>query len=100
LLPTLTPLFPYTTLFRSTGRRWHDGDDSQGGRAGRKDGVVHPVLHGRSLDDPALPLRPADEPGVESDDAAGPGVAGMRAVRQALDRKSTRLNSSHRTISY
>src|SRR5438876_7653109 len=56
--PPRSTLFPYTTLFRSRGRRDRD--------AGRKD-------------------RAGDE---------------IRAVFSPRDRKSTRLNSSHPSISY
>ena len=38
--------------------------------------VLHPVLHADPLDDPALPLRPADGPGVEGADPAGAGQPG------------------------
>src|SRR3712207_7078583 len=67
--PPRSTLFPYTTLFRSTGEA---------------------VRHHRSLED-------------------GQGAAGERYCRpsrwhgqqaQRVDRKSTRLNSSHANISY
>src|SRR3712207_7797024 len=70
--PPRSTLFPYTTLFRS-------GGGHQGWREGRRD------------------------PG------AGAGGEGLRRLRGAarerrrrrhLDRKSTRLNSSHANISY
>src|SRR3712207_7071391 len=85
--PPRSTLFPYTTLFRSGGDR-------------------HPAH-------PAQPRR-GDEPGQVGDGAAadadhdvGTGEAGV-AERvpaaggdlDALDRKSTRLNSSHANISY
>src|SRR3712207_8853984 len=72
--PPRSTLFPYTTLFRSPG------------------GV--PVrCPGRRL--------PESRGGVR---AAGPGGDGVRRGgahhRPAVDRKSTRLNSSHANISY
>src|SRR5207248_9676032 len=62
--PPRSPLFPYTTLFRSRA-------------------ALHP---GDSV--------------VEQVEPAGADLAGQAAVADQLDRKSTRLNSSHRTISY
>src|SRR5437762_9645320 len=85
--PPRSPLFPYTTLFRSTGRRDGGGGaglDRPGGDRARPDGGPddrHDVLLGD------LPL------GV----AARPVVVVHPTAR---DRKSTRLNSSHRCISY
>src|SRR5690242_21114070 len=80
--PPRSPLFPYTTLFRSVPGR----------------GVVMEVGRG---------------PGVIGDDRLAregwrrpaehrPGEAGRWRRRQAStrDRKSTRLNSSHMSISY
>src|SRR5258707_8773367 len=72
--PPRSTLFPYTTLFRS-----HSFDDQvqevhlQGHHRG---GRRHPVVEGEPPFDPAE--------GIEDD----------------LDRKSTRLNSSHANISY
>src|SRR3712207_8882847 len=76
--PPRSTLFPYTTLFRSAGRGPVDG--RRAGDAGRR------AAHGR-------------------------GGAGMRCrgwqqeaallmLENNLDRKSTRLNSSHANISY
>src|SRR5437763_9899690 len=69
--PPRSPLFPYTTLFRSSARPtappcW-PAAPCRGGRA----------------------VRPPPPP---------PGAGGP--ARRAGDRKSTRLNSSHRCISY
>src|SRR6516225_3268211 len=60
--PPRSPLFPYTTLFRSLHERWRS---KQGPRA----------RHNRAT-------------------LSRPGK------RRAIDRKSTRLNSSHMSISY
>src|SRR5947207_10545198 len=72
LLPPRSTLFPYTTLFRS----------------------VPPVTSASII--VSTPLRPARSGG-------GPrrGAPRLRsACRYSLDRKSTRLNSSHTVISY
>src|SRR3712207_8071638 len=75
--PPRSTLFPYTTLFRSAEpepveqcRHTHGGDDPAAATA-----------HGRL-------------------GAARAGVAEGEAGAQRLDRKSTRLNSSHANISY
>src|SRR3712207_8016055 len=76
--PPISTLFPYTTLFRSRGRR----GESQ--RTGDPDG--RPVLGVDVRDEPVHAAVP--QPG---DHGAG---------RLLQDRKSTRLNSSHANISY
>src|SRR5690349_21991334 len=81
LRPPSSPLFPYTTLFRSAVAP-DDGHADGRGRAadrGARARAQHVVQH-------VLP-------------AAVGGGAGGRAQRRA-DRKSTRLNSSHVEISY
>src|SRR2546422_7056917 len=72
--PPRSTLFPYTTLFRS---------DAYGvfGGAVHID-LGHAVNHGQALRDERL------------------GVLVQRGQRQRVDRKSTRLNSSHGYISY
>src|SRR3712207_8413503 len=79
--PPRSTLFPYTTLFRS-GR--------QGGGVLRGD---------EQAGDPVLDEL-GDAPGAGADhrDAAGLGLEQRPA--EGLDRKSTRLNSSHANISY
>src|SRR2546421_10936512 len=69
--PPRSTLFPYTTLFRSHGE---DGDDAR----------VRELGGGPGFAQEALPFG-----GLE-------GPLG----REQLDRKSTRLNSSHDQISY
>src|SRR5690348_17971693 len=74
--PPRSTLFPYTTLFRSV-----------------------PVRE-RGRPDPRLGARRngCDRPGLGSErDLQGPGDPEREALR---DRKSTRLNSSHPSISY
>src|SRR5438094_4849662 len=72
--PPLSTLFPYTTLFRSR----------VAGNQGRHGGAVGVQVRNRV---PAGELRRHKR------------VLG-RHERDGADRKSTRLNSSHRTISY
>src|SRR3712207_8957931 len=95
--PPISTLFPYTTLFRSVeGHVLHAGD--------RVDEPAEPGVEGRAaaLDEPV---------GVEQHRRTGGQcrvVLGARRarldpeqpVRLALDRQSTRLKSSHATISY
>src|SRR3712207_7891681 len=84
--PPRSTLFPYTTLFRS-GPGAVGVDADRGPRAHRVANRGHPVGVVRQ---PDLEL----EAGV----AAANPLAGVR--RELLDRKSTRLNSSHANISY
>src|SRR3712207_8255553 len=88
--PPRSTLFPYTTLFRS-------------GIALRDD-LDRPV---RPVRDPPLQaqlgrLARDEEPEPDSLDAAADrGLQALAVTRHAaLDRKSTRLNSSHANISY
>src|SRR3712207_7727312 len=69
--PPRSTLFPYTTLFRSAGRGRHRHRQDQDAPVARRAAL------GRG----------------------GPGVRRRRQGRP-LDRKSTRLNSSHANISY
>src|SRR3712207_7424937 len=81
--PPRSTLFPYTTLFRSrvppTGAAPDDPDLPVAGRLG-----AQPV-HGRFAVGRHLRVRHA---------------ASLAVLRRDLDRKSTRLNSSHANISY
>src|SRR5256885_13248474 len=81
--PPRSTLFPYTTLFRSL----------QAGRRRRRP----PAVRRRRV--AALPLRrePADPGGTHRAERA---VVPGRLPGAVLDRKSTRLNSSHLVISY
>src|SRR5256885_9632878 len=85
--PPRSTLFPYTTLFRSRRADGAGGEShQQGGGQEREDGRRRGG-HGFSF----------------AADCAGPGEArsaGGSAGRLGLDRKSTRLNSSHLVISY
>src|SRR5437588_7691706 len=77
--PPRSTLFPYTTLFRSEGGRLADRARSIAGNAGPQRRLG--PRHGR----PRRYHRPA---------------ARRASPTAALDRKSTRLNSSHTVISY
>src|SRR5437763_13525353 len=72
--PPRSTLFPYTTLFRSSAA---DSDHAQRTHAARSTAVMFPGTH--------------------SVDSIG---CAPRKSSPAKDRKSTRLNSSHRCISY
>src|SRR5258708_18280011 len=81
--PPRSTLFPYTTLFRSAARQREKGPAPQGGR---------PLCHVRK---------------IWRDLTSGRSVANLTAdlvlllvQHMLLDRKSTRLNSSHQIISY
>src|SRR3712207_8105548 len=87
--PPRSTLFPYTTLFRSSLRRRLLGDrgDLAGGLGDGLGGLLEHLLES-VLDGVHGALGAAD-------DLADDGLA-----TQLLDRKSTRLNSSHANISY
>src|SRR5258708_24973447 len=80
--PPRSTLFPYTTLFRSQDRddRREGGDDHERYLAEEDD-----------RDDAAS---------QNSEDVVGQPVTLYRVADFELDRKSTRLNSSHQIISY
>src|SRR3712207_8006366 len=81
--PPRSTLFPYTALFRS--------------RAGLPFVRLDPQVV-RAVRDTGELLRSLGHVVVERDPAYGP--VGPLAVPRMLDRKSTRLNSSHANISY
>src|SRR5687768_17695894 len=90
-LPPRSTLFPYTTLFRSRpqvrphphGRLLRLGGDPEK----RKDARAR---ERQQVDGGAAPRGPGSRVGAEE----------ARGGRRRLDRKSTRLNSSHGYISY
>src|SRR5256885_16729489 len=96
--PPRSTLFPYTTLFRSRGDRDLSPFAARRGPELRHDRVA---VHQRDAARPAVGVpetedRPAGvgpRPAAFVDRLARPPPAG-------LDRKSTRLNSSHLVISY
>src|SRR5437763_8749182 len=79
-------LFPYTTLFRSADRL----------DRGLARGVEHPNGQSARLRVPV----PGDGGGRHDRDARRRRQERERAGERSEDRKSTRLNSSHRCISY
>src|SRR5690242_21148895 len=79
--PPRSTLFPYTTLFRSRGGEGRvEAQVRRNGRGG---------------------VPPRRRPAQSRPDVAGHGFApGRYRQGRARDRKSTRLNSSHMSISY
>src|SRR5437764_10915248 len=73
--PPRSTLFPYTTLFRSVANR-----DLPWNQAELEEAIGHALLG--------------------CDDVFGDGPDGEDIIATQQDRKSTRLNSSHRCISY
>src|SRR3712207_7996948 len=94
--PPRSTLFPYTTLFRSPG-------DDVGRRMAERlpehaQVVRHEVRRDGARDDVVEHLRPG---GAERPELVeGVPRERRRAARLRVDRKSTRLNSSHANISY
>src|SRR5690348_17401359 len=86
--PPRSTLFPYTTLFRSVV----DGVDAGGDLAGVD-------LGGEPVEELEHLVRGQVEAGVGADGCAQLAHDG-RGTDAAADRKSTRLNSSHPSISY
>src|SRR5207248_7118396 len=98
--PPAAPLFPYPTLFRSGALGGPAAWPPWAAPAALAMGVVLAAVGGLLVDIPALALGvhvssshvPA---GLE---IANTAVQDLGFVVAAVDRKSTRLNSSHRTI--
>src|SRR3712207_9288258 len=96
--PPRSTLFPYTTLFRSRGA----GGAllaARGARGARGAGALaRPGAGARA----GVGAAGRAAPGGGAPAGVRPGGRGdgLGAVRPALDRKSTRLNSSHANISY
>src|SRR5207253_11247178 len=86
--PPRSTLFPYTTLFRSRTSR----DSSCSPHVANPVCSPSPPGNGRAGSCPAGFKAFCFNPGVKR--------SITWAIRQALDRKSTRLNSSHVAISY
>src|SRR5207248_9276395 len=93
--PPTSPLFPYTTLFRS------DGSVSVDKLIGMPRGIVGSerggVLTNQLKDNPYCVVL------LDEVEKASPNTLNLflQAFDEGwIDRKSTRLNSSHRTISY
>src|SRR5207244_10465361 len=96
--PPPTPLSPYPTLFRSLERA--ATNSGTGRRARAREHAARSSLHSRRDDaghEESLESEEDDEDGENGDDGAGRDLGPQRPV---VDRKSTRLNSSHQIISY
>src|SRR2546430_8216293 len=79
--PPRSTLFPYTTLFRSNSAHMRGSVRLQASEIG---GRVHNAARAAG----------------ELDEAWGSALVAVPKERKVLDRKSTRLNSSHSQISY
>src|SRR3712207_9138605 len=96
--PPRSTLFPYTTLFRSPGKSRRESQRAQGPPAAIARRAGQGIAGDLGEDWGWVELqRPAPWPGGEAPEF-------RRGSRQnspsAIDRKSTRLNSSHANISY
>src|SRR5207245_6114775 len=96
--PLLLTLFPYTTLFRSiVGQRHGVGGEGVGlddvGPRIEIGGVDRP-------DDAGLSERQQIAVAPQLARPVGKALTAIIALAQSIDRKSTRLNSSHGSISY
>src|SRR3712207_9468140 len=96
--PPRSTLFPYTTLFRSLGRVVRDVLDLAGDTVARAECEERLGRGGRQRHDRLGLLGDVDLRAEEVGERDREGGSGLRGAR--LDRKSTRLNSSHANISY
>src|SRR3712207_7665466 len=87
--PPRSTLFPYTTLFRSPAGGEAGGWSTVGDTTGSA---------GRTID--GLVTTEASEGGRSGVAGLAGGVSRADSICRAIDRKSTRLNSSHANISY
>src|SRR5207248_4562970 len=96
-LSPLPTLFPYTTLFRSSfGDNRADRRRERYRRSNRF--VLSTETRGGEFQG-ALPISSGENPVVHGESEPA-DVSLLRVRRRGEDRKSTRLNSSHRTTSY
>src|SRR3712207_9285436 len=96
--PPRSTLFPYTTLFRSGCERGYLLGSNVVVRGSRGDVAYGPLLYLRPSRNSDVELELTGK-GSESTVHALATIAGT-GHRVRLDRKSTRLNSSHANISY
>src|SRR5688572_32720604 len=82
--PPRSTLFPYTTLFRSPLNQTADAG----------------VNYGLDLGFHVQPVPFSGKIGVETVTELGMSIGGSNTEAMFIDRKSTRLNSSHSQISY
>src|SRR5207249_10008103 len=94
LRPPIFTLFPYTTLFRSSHELLARRTDGPGRRQGRRRRLGPGGVLARAR------ARVDGGSGRAVRRAVGAGRRAVRAVVGEVDRKSTRLNSSHVSISY
>src|SRR5207253_10152308 len=98
--PPTTPLFPYTTLFRSRPPR--QPPRAVGGRVAREPVPGRPDADGAGGQGADVDLRHHQPDAARPDQrqaSLGGGQGVLRLVPAlAVDRKSTRLNSSHVAI--
>src|SRR3712207_7592644 len=85
--PPRSTLFPYTTLFRSSGGTWVD--NAIAGGANARAAAINRMVGGNP------PTMTQFNTGKQFDELVSNDL-----VRDVEDRKSTRLNSSHANISY
>src|SRR5690349_22613451 len=88
--PPTSTLFPYTTLFRSV----------MGHRVALGDQHIAVAVDASVVDWGGLDLKPRNREVGHDPVGAGAGAVGIGKESWMLDRKSTRLNSSHVEISY
>src|SRR5690348_17649005 len=88
--PPHSTLFPYTTLFRSYVRLEQRCAPSASGRLYRGPEACQPLGHHRPIG--------RGSPGAKAAPIAA--RAALELLAEVADRKSTRLNSSHPSISY
>src|SRR5437870_6786969 len=95
--PLCFTLFPYTTLFRSLGRVFPARPLPKTG----EDGAIY-FAEGTATHHAPMIVGPTPYLGVEDQDQFGGGLRQPCAYgfSDVIDRKSTRLNSSHVAISY
>src|SRR5690606_41982881 len=92
-LPPASPLFPYTTLFRSDGARYED--------AYREFKVAYAECASwKILGNLGLASMKLERDGEAIEAIQGYLDGGKDNIDEVEDRKSTRLNSSHVKISY
>src|SRR5690606_40951512 len=94
--PPTTPLFPYTTLFRSLGEpETHAHDEGAGSEYPRRRGGARGA-EDQAAHDGAKGTQQGRSPVAEPPPGVSRGTAGQRPPdgHQGEDRESTRLNSS------
>src|SRR3712207_8193675 len=94
--PPRSTLFPYTTLFRSRERAEHP--ENEAGEARDEYAELEMLRHEADVEQWQIAIEPLD--GGMQRRHHDPGISGAADDQQGVDRKSTRLNSSHATISY